>query len=209
MTEMTTRFAFGGTPTESHDGVGDRWTGPDGEYVIDPQGCSGGTLNGGVSGGGDWSADPDALTQHVVDYFVSAGLPRCQLAGVQVNGGSTGRTVDLDVRKVAGFTVLGSLAYAHLDAQDLSTDESVCWPTIPGSVVADAKAFQAQLATPAGMAAYQALLPDFARGMPGEVQIQHSGALSVTGAPPQVIFHVTLADSDVTFDRQGQQVNLY
>jgi hypothetical protein len=211
MTVQTTRFAFGGTPTESHDGAGDRWTGPDGEFLIDAMGCSSGVLNGGAPEAGlpDWSSDPDALTKHVVDYFVGAGLPRCQIAHVGILAGSTGRNVDIDGRQVAGFAVVGSGAWARLDSQDDSTAEMVCWPTIPTQVIDQARAFRMQLADPSGWAAYQAFLPEDARGGQGEVQIQHGGFLQ-PGAP-QAVYHVfvTSSGSDLYFDPHGNMVTPY
>jgi hypothetical protein len=174
------RFAFGTTPAET---TGDmtRWTGANGVLAISRLGSERASLNGGTAPANrpDWSADPDALSAHVRDYFISLGVEACQVRSSNVMGSASGqRTIALN-RAIDGITVDDSLAFARIDQDDQSTDEALWWPDIPADVLAQARAFRDRLADPAARAAYQALLPSTAQTQ-GEVMIRHTGASSLS-----------------------------
>lgn len=186
------KFAFGSTPTLDDAGGGFvRWVGSDGALGIWTSGTELGVMNAGAPEWNlpDWSSDPAASAAHVLAYFESMGVEACQVPGSgatyfgsgtgMADGGSTsftsnGSTAELE-RGYSGIRINESLAYAHFESADTTTSESLYWPAIPADVVSAAIAFQAALATPAGLAAYQALLPPDAQG-DGQVVIHHSSS---------------------------------
>ncbi|HLK39501.1 MAG TPA: hypothetical protein VKU41_22250 [Polyangiaceae bacterium] len=220
------RFAFGSKPAPVDAGTLVRWTGSDGVVAILADGSEMGVMNAGApeSGLPDWSADPNALSAHVTDYFVSMGVAPCQLSGVDAtySGGGGGgvdgsvtftganQTTSGLVRGIDGVTVAESLAYARFDSDDQTTNESFYWPTIPGDVVAAARAFHDQLAAPGALAAYKAKLPADAQG-DGSVIIHHTtggSSASFTAVATYDTVQITpLNDgSELHFDRNGQPV---
>ncbi len=197
------KFAFGGMPTESDEGANKRWTGPLGQLVIFPFG-EGAAPDATAPSKADWSNDPNALLQHVTDYFVSLGVARCQIQNAHVIAGSEGRSIIMG-RAIDGIVVDRSTASARFDVDDQSTQESLTWPTIPATSVSDARAFRDQLAAPGGLAAYQAKLPETARG-PGAVEITHSFA-SATTMTVRVVWSTMEGQSPVLFDANANVVN--
>lgn len=119
---------------------------------------------------GVYPGDADAQNAEVQSYFVTAGLPFDQIASVsadeavlaQGNNVLTGWYSILH-RGWNGVPIDDSSAYAALDAQGRSVSEQVYWPEIPGSVLAQARAFQDLLADPARRASYIEKLPASSR----------------------------------------------
>jgi hypothetical protein len=186
------KFAFGSAPTFDDAGGGFvRWVGIDGALGIWASGAELGVMNANApeSNLPDWSSDPQASAVHVLAYFESMGVEACQVpgsgatygasAGGTVDGGpssftSNGSTTELE-RAYSGIRISESIAFAHFESADQTTSESLYWPPIPADVLSSAIAFQAALATPAGLAAYKALLPPDAQGN-GTVVIHHSSS---------------------------------
>jgi len=187
------RFAFGSKPQRMDTGSMVRWVGAHGVVAIQPSGWEMGIMNAGApeESLADWSPDADALGAHVKAYFLSMGAPACEVARVNVDGGSGGRTIAL-ARAVEGIPVAESIAFAHFNANDESTSEGFFWPAVPADVVAAAESLHAQLADLAALAAYQAKLPEEARGE-GQVVIHHSSSVAT---PP--ISAAATYDVDVT-----------
>jgi hypothetical protein len=110
-----------------------------------------------------------------VDYFVKAGLPADQID--RVNAGATMATstsvsanfesspptlvhyTSTIYRKVAGFPVVESFAVATINAQRDVIEESVYWPPVPSSVIADAQNISSVASDPARFKATFASLP--------------------------------------------------
>jgi hypothetical protein len=186
------KFAFGSAPTLDDVGGGFvRWVGSDGALGIWASGAELGVMNAGApeSNLPDWSSDPAASAAHVLAYFESMGVEACQVPGSgatyfgsgtgTADGGltsftSNGSTAELE-RGYSGIRINESIAFAHFESADQTTSESLYWPAIPADVVSAAIAFQATLATQAGLAAYKALLPPDAQG-DGQVVIHHSSS---------------------------------
>ncbi|MBK7584481.1 MAG: hypothetical protein IPI67_30290 [Myxococcales bacterium] len=77
-------------------------------------------------------------------------------------------------RSVGGIEVPDSFAFARFNADDEVVFESVYWPAIPAAAVADAVAFQQQLASPTNAAAFRAKLPLNLASQPGTIAIRHT-----------------------------------
>ncbi len=140
-------------------------------------------------------------------YFVGAGLPVDQVARtdsqtVMSGGGTVGSGeesasvtayVTSLIREVAGVSVPDSIAWARLNANQAAVEESVFWPALSSSVIADAQALVQIASDPAQLAAYRAKLPQGSGE--GEVMIRHSAwstvpffasaSYDVTVLPPQ------------------------
>jgi hypothetical protein len=206
------RFAFGSTPVVQPEVNLTRWVGADGALAIFSNGDEGAGLNGGAPESvlPSWSNDPAALGQHVREYFISMGVAPCQIAAPQVMGGTSGIGISLE-RSVDGIFVGESLAFADFDVDDQTTDEGFYWPTIGADVVSAARAFRDRLADPAGLAAYQALLPAEAQG-PGRVLIRHTEGVSTMtpflAAAVYDVFEPNPAGkgSNHDFDAEGHEV---
>jgi hypothetical protein len=131
--------------------------------------------------------DPQKHNEQVLDYFVTAGIPRDQIGGVHANTylSSSGSTKDerptapkvdgyasILERKVEKYPVLDSVAWARMDDQGKVISEWVYWPAIPGKVLADARRLEEQLSS--RKTDFLARLPS---GLPsGRVVIRHSSA---------------------------------
>jgi hypothetical protein len=207
------RFAFGSTPSEDDANGFVRWVGVDGVVAIEQSGAESGSLNGGAPEASlpDWSGDPAALTAHVTAYFVTLGVSACQIGSAGVHSGSDGSTIVL-VRSVDAISVAESIAYARMDSQDQSTSEAFYWPTIPAEVVASARAFQATLADPTGLAAYKAKLPANAQG-DGVVILHHTSSSSTSPFAAAATYDVEPPPgplglgSTLSFDADGNPVS--
>ncbi len=207
------RFAFGSMPSEADASGFVRWVGVDGVVAIEESGGELGILNAGAPEGSlpDWSDDPTALASHVTAYFATFGVRPCQIEDTQVHGGSDGRTIAL-ARAVDGINVAESLAYARFDNQDQSTSEGFYWPTIPADVVTSARAFQAMLADPTGLAAYKDKLPAEAQG-DGLVILHHTSSSSTAPFSAAATYDVAPPagplglGSTLSFDADGNPVS--
>ena len=203
------RFAFGSEPQRMDTGSMVRWVGAHGVVAIEPSGWEMGIMNAGAPEAslGDWSADPNALGAHVKAYFVSMGMPACEVAGVNVDGGSGGRSIGL-VRGVEGIPVVESMAFARLDSSDESTSEGLYWPGVPADVVGAAESLRAQLSDPDALAIYQAKLPEEAHGE-GQVVIHHSSSAAMPPFAAAATYDVTGLGrgSSWSFDADGNAVD--
>ena len=139
--------------------------------------------------------DPDKHNDEVLRYFVAAGIPRDQIAGVHAMTllSSTGRRgearasapkidgyISVLERKIVDYNVPDSVAWAQMDKGGNIISEGVYWPAIPSSAVRDAKHMKDMLATNADKAKLLAHVP--AGLAPGEVVIRHSSAAMQQGS---------------------------
>jgi hypothetical protein len=137
---VKSRFAFGSKPEAIDAGPLVRWTGTDGVVAIWTDGSEIASMNAGAPEANlpDWSADPNALSAHVTDYFVSMGVAPCQLSGTDATysaggGGSADGSVTFTstsqssvglVRGIDGVPIVESHAFARFDSSDETTSES-------------------------------------------------------------------------------------
>lgn len=198
------RFAFGSSATRQVVGGVTTWTGTDGAVVI---GLFGYRTTGTMKSAGDprarhreWSADPAAMTTHVRDYWIAMGVPPCQIE--ESNGGRTRSSLR---RSLDTIPIVESGAWASIDSADRSTEESFRWPAIPPDVVASARAFRAQIADPAGLAAFKAKLPVEARG-DGVLVIHHNEWVMVPPFIAVATWDVTFARAKHMYDANGVEV---
>ena len=152
--------------------------------------------------------DVAAHNQMVQEYFVGAGLPADQIAGVQTMyfGSATGAVGtsaqpvlesinSILMRSVNGVPVVESIAWAKLTTTGEAVMEHVFWPPIDPSVVAQAASFTASLADSSQHAAFLARLPGTVYKERGVV-IHHTDP-SVHAAP------VAYVAFDAQIDPQG------
>lgn len=186
-------FLLGPAASNSEEFGLDKVTGAYGVLATNP-------LNGAVAGipipgspalskqpYGNSAAEHNAF---VKDYFVSHGLPEDQVLEVLARTGGTAGAPVTDpsavqrlgpvvrysslVRGVDGIPVVDSYAWARIDADGEVVELGVYWPTIPGSVVANAEKLAATIANSSGRAAFVAGLPAAVQGGQGRVVIRHS-----------------------------------
>jgi hypothetical protein len=211
------KFAFGGTPTESSSQGQDHFTGPEGAGIA----YAGGAMmipNAGAPAGGrpDFSNDANIQTAHVRAYLQTFGIPDCQVSSVsQLGSGGGGGpvggptttyaghlTIALN-RGIGGSMIADSHANAEMNDQDASSREDIWWPAIPASVVAQAKQMQTDFADPAKLAAFQAKLPDGDGALPGVIRIHHNYPDSKTFSAV-VTWDVERNGSGISYDANGQ-----
>jgi hypothetical protein len=168
-----------------------RWSGPDGVVAIMQSGVETGSRNSGSPAASVPPSPDDAGTLAVIvgQYYESMGVPSCQVessgtvlwnySGAGYTSPEAGpppgeRQYTMGLRRaLQGIPVWESIAYAIFDADGQTTDEGFYWPEIPKDVVVTAVAFQEQLSTPSGLAAYEAKLPVDAQAL-GLVVIHHT-----------------------------------
>jgi hypothetical protein len=226
------RFAFGGTPVKTVSGSITHWTGPDGALAIFSNGEMLAILNANApeTDIAPLSGTEAMLTAYVRDYYVTMGVPPCQIASSNIvswSGGGSGSAmgdagetivtggVTLGLRRgVAGIPVQESLANAAFDVDYQTTSETFYWPEIPVDVVEAAAALQAKLADPQALAAYKAKLPKNAQG-DGQVVIHHTdGSLSFDPFKAVATYDVLMSgdagdqNPDLSFDGSGNPVTL-
>ena len=133
--------------------------------------------------------DPRQHNQQVVDYFVAAGIPKEQVAGVDAltllaARGETrsSQSPQPEVvgyqsalkRSIGGVAVADSVAWARLTDRNEILSEAVYWPALPRAVVADAAELQRRLNDAQQRQSFLTILP---AGLPeGQVVIHHSPA---------------------------------
>jgi len=141
---------------------------------------------------GALTRSPETHNNTVREYFVGAGLPVAQIGTVNAHATMHTSSTDGDVtqpvfdsytsvitRAIDGIPVSDSFAVAEFNVNGDVVEESVYWPTLPTSVIDDARALRTKLANPSLHAAFIAGLPD--RFADGQVMIRHSsGAVGVT-----------------------------
>jgi hypothetical protein len=142
----------------------------------------------------EYVTDPDKHNDEVLKYFVAAGIPRDQVAGVHAMTllSSTGRRgearasapkidgyISVLERRIGDYKVPDSVAWAQMDKEGNIISEGVYWPAIPSSALGDAKHIKEMLATKADKARLLAHVP--AELAQGEVVIRHSSAAMQQG----------------------------
>jgi hypothetical protein len=160
-------------------------------------------------------------TSYVLAYFQAAGVPADQVLGVtgstkMTGSGAAGEDPVTQVtgyigtvaRSVGGFHVVESFADAEVNANMEVVRESVYWPEIPTSVLADAVAISAKLSESIAGPSYLASLP--VQGQ-SRVTIHHTTGAIISETP-----FVSFASCDVSspnsrtrhFDISGQELAL-
>jgi hypothetical protein len=177
--------------------------GPEGIFAVDQRNglvvaVQSGSANKGEARADDAASktpyvmDPDKHNEQIIDYFVTAGIPREQVGGVHANTylSASGSTKDekppvmkvdgyasVLERKIEKYAVPDSVAWARMDEQGKSIGEWVYWPPIPAKVLADARRLEELVAS--GKAEFLARLPS---GLPpGKVVIRHSAGTAAEG----------------------------
>jgi hypothetical protein len=129
--------------------------------------------------------DPDKHNRQVVDYLVTAGIPRDQIKGVHATTylSSSGSMNDerpappkvdgyasVLERKIEKYPVVDSVAWARMNEDGSVVSEWVYWPAIPVKAIADARRLE-ELSVRTD---FQTRLP--AGSLSGRVVIRHSSA---------------------------------
>jgi hypothetical protein len=165
------RFDVGAAPSERLEFGMHKVVGRQGVFATRPTGLTLALSNADAATRqkGPLAGGADAHDAAVRDYFVRAGLPLDQVAGVSpyavvsVEGANpanpaegltappTGRYYfSVISRQIDGIPVADSFAWARLDADGGVVLESVYWPAIPAAVVEQAKQARNAGAGPAG-----------------------------------------------------------
>jgi hypothetical protein len=193
------KFAIGSKPAREDANGLTRWVGSHGVVGISAEGAVFASLNGGAPEASlpTWSADEHELTAHATDYFAGFGVEPCQIKDsvlFETVGCTTSNPSDASPpqdcselgsssvvlsRGVDGIAIPDSEASVTFVSGDVTTQESMYWPSIPADVVRDALAFSKRLNDPTELAEYKRLLPDNAQG-DGEVLIHHSSQFDPT-----------------------------
>lgn len=160
-----------------------------------------------------YTKDPADHEKQVFEYFVAAGIPKNQIGGVHTmtrlsasgHYGDPHPTppridgyVSVLERKVDGYPVPDSVAWAQFDNDGRVISEGVYWPAIPASAIRDAERIKAQLASASDRGKFMARVPP---DLPsGRVAIRHTSATD-----QQAPFEV-LASYDVIEKRASPSV---
>ena len=136
----------------------------------------------------------EAHDKRVLSYFLAAGLPSSQVQRVNAHAtvsqsGATETLHDLQAasptlewyssvisRAIQGIPVAESFAIARFNADDEVVSETVIWPAIPASVVADAVALRTRIQDQAQGAEFRGKLPPSLAGEQATVVIHHTPA---------------------------------
>jgi hypothetical protein len=163
-----------------------------------------GTQNAGSSAlkAGPYSLDMSTHSEYVKSYFLSAGVPADQVLGVvgstkTIGSGQNGSMATITTvgyeatlsRSLSGFHVAESFAEAQVNANGEVVRESVYWPAIPLSVVADATAIASLLNDPVRGPQYLSRLP--VQGT-HRVRLHHTSGFIIVPTP-----FVSFASCDV------------
>lgn len=131
---------------------------------------------------------PEEHNKFVRNYFVEAGIPEDQAAGVHIATllearGKVGEGkpqvhvsgyYSVLERAVDGVPVVDSFAWARVDQKGTVVSEAVYWPAISADVAREAARFKEILATPERVKAFEARLP--AGLEQGQLVIRHASA---------------------------------
>jgi hypothetical protein len=153
---------------------------------------------------------PDVHNKAVQDYFVGAGLPASQIAGIHANASMFGSGMgpgpsdngtfagytSVIWRSIRGIPVCDSFAWARFDSDGDVVAEGVYWPDISDAVIQQALSLQAVFADSAQGQAYRSKLPSALQQGAGQVAIRHSAGSE------RKRFQV-IASYDVTEDNRG------
>ncbi len=146
-----------------------------GAFAVDPgNGSAMGVLDA-TTATGPYILDEATHNAAVKAYFISAGIPADQVAGVHATFISTGSATvssapsdapivlesinSILTRAISGIPVIESTAWAKMRAQGDVDMEMVFWPPIDARVVDQALAFAAQLKDATAKATFQKKLP--------------------------------------------------
>ena len=137
------RFLVGDNVVFHADPGVDRWVGDQGVFSIDqPHGVARGIMNANSSAFALPSLSPEERhDQEALDYFAGAGLPLCQLDGVQRwwDIGPTRRSqISVLRRAFLGIPIVESVASVRWNEREQSVSETVHWPRISRKVLEDA-----------------------------------------------------------------------
>jgi hypothetical protein len=187
-------FHLGSNLSSRNDMGMDKVVGDEGVFATDPRtGAVRAILNGGASAARvpGLAGTAAVHNERVKAYFLRAGLPADQIGDTQVmtqmegggppgviEGGRSATFVSYTTvitRVVQGVPVPDSFAVARFNKNDETTMEWVYWPSIPGSIIDDAKKLSALLGDAHARSAYvDKLPPEVARNSQAEVTIRHS-----------------------------------
>lgn len=162
---------------------------------------------------------------HVLNYFVAAGLPKDQVGVVRATDMGSGdgllseevATKDalheayysVVTRQIEGIPVEESYAWARFNKKGQSVMEAVYWPALPASVVAEARALKAALEDPVKGGQIRGQLP---QGML-RVQIRHTPSSMDQTPVAMAIYNVLLTNEGGDgyarhFDKDLKEVRL-
>ena len=171
-----------------------------------------------------FSTDPMVHNEHVLEYFLGAGLPSVQVGDVHAttvvtSGGSAkdwasqvstfvAHNTVID-RKVQGIRIAGSYAWARFNKNDEVVEEQVFWPTLPGALLDTALALAATMSSPSLMAKYIAALPSEVQNLESEVVIHHTPSVIATVSGfASVDFKERSAQAERSFDASGRELRI-
>ena len=135
-----------------------------------------------------YTKDPADHDKLVLQYFIAAGIPKDQIGGIHTMtrlsaSGHYGDPpspprvdgyISVLERKVQGFSVPDSVAWAQMDNQGHVISEGVYWPAIPASALRDARRISEQLAATSDRSKFLAHVPG---DLPaGHIAIRHTSA---------------------------------
>jgi hypothetical protein len=136
-----------------------------------------------------YTKDPSDHEKQVLEYFTSAGIPKDQIGGVHTmtrlsSSGHYGDAhpspprvdsyISVLERKVDGYPVPDSVAWAQFDNEGHVISEGVYWPALPASAIRDAGRIKSQLASTSDRSRFLAQIP--ATLPSGQVAIRHTSA---------------------------------
>lgn len=183
------KFPVGKGVTEKDEFGMHKFVGDQGVFATRPTGLSLGLTNATAAvrqHPGPLPGGASAHNQAVRDYFVNAGLPADQIGSVDI---MPAMSVNADLvnnkqfdpklefyfsiirRQVAGVPVRDSYAWARINLDGAVVDESVYWPQIPPSAIADAKDLTKTLADKVAATNFLSKLPP---NKAGQLVIHHT-----------------------------------
>ena len=133
--------------------------------------------------------DPARHNREVLKYFIDAGLPADQLGGIHTTTrlSSKGQRGELRAsfpkidsytsvveRRIGGFNVPDSVAWAEMNGDGKVVSEGVYWPAIPAKALADARRIAQVLSSRSERPQFLSRLPGDLP--PGQIVIRHSSA---------------------------------
>ena len=226
------RFKPGGAPSAISDMGFSKLVGTNGVFSVDevngwvlatPNGGAPSTLRPPYPG---TAADHDA---RVLGYFLASGIPKDQIAGIQVHTLMQTSMSLVDNKKapdtllgyysilnraINGVPVADSTAWARFNADDEVVEESVFWPELPASVLDRVSAVTAAFGDSARLGAIQQKIEAGAKGygsVPGRIVIHHADS-TYRGTPFAVVTYDVFPGHDRLavghFDETGQRITL-
>jgi hypothetical protein len=218
------KFAKGALRASRSELGSDRFVGEHGVFAFRPMtGLSVGIPNGNspIAARPRLAGGPDDHNNAVRLYFTRGGLPDEQVAKVdalarmtQSYDNGTANKPELVCwnsllrRHSGGIAIKESYAWARFNVDGQVVAESVHWPELPGSVIADAAELSAVAKAPVHLAALQAKLPADLQTVPGEVVIHHTPGEWAGPFVAMATFDVARNNRLLHFDKNGVEVKL-